>query len=368
MKINKITASLALLLASTSTLAVAGVGGGIEFTYDYSDFSPELQDRKGDISFSQVVLTYDDSFGENSEYGVSVNYRLKSGYDYLKHGYFWYKANDDLTFNAGLIRKPAGSNNLTSHNWWYSLNYYYGIEDDYGLGVSMDYRYADGFQTEIAYLSSSAYGDGRDFAGTVSKATYEDMDYNSTRSNTIAARQSYRYDQDNFALLVGASVEYGQLYDDVAGENGDSFNYTAFFDATYEGYQLQLQYAAVDFDQYDDGLIDTDIVIMGLGNGTYGAAAKANTIAANLSKKVPTTWGSITFYNDYSVVSPDLAEFDKSYVNTTGMYISYGKFNIYVDHYLGKNTVWLGDTALGLADDADDSWNSRFTIALSYYF
>ncbi|QIJ06261.1 hypothetical protein [Shewanella chilikensis] len=167
---------------------------------------------------------------------------------------------------------------------------------------------------------------------------------------------------------MGASVEYGQLYNPVADESGDNLNYAVHLDAKYRGWGVQLQYLKYDFDQYDDGQIDTSKIGIGAVNGFYEVAAKGDIMTFNLSKVFNTQWGGqFTFYNDFSILTPDESHFDDSVLNSTGVSLSYKQFFVYVDYYHAKNVLWLGDNSLGL-EDSDKEWNGRFNIHLQYWF
>ncbi len=106
---------------------------------------------------------------------------------------------------------------------------------------------------------------------------------------------------------------------------------------------------------------------MGMLNSFFEVASKGNIYTANLSKKIATSWGSYTIYNDFSMVSPDLNEFDDSVLNSTGVSMSYGPIFVYVDVYTAKNVLWLGGNSLGLTQ-ANDDWENRFNVNFSYNF
>ncbi|MDR8525548.1 MULTISPECIES: hypothetical protein [Shewanella] len=364
--INLAVASILLPVFTAPAIADdLKIGGSVRANYSYIDYSDESKDNAGDFDFNLVSIKVSDKW---NDIGVAAEYRFMKGYDYLKYGYGYWEASDDLVVNLGAISKPFGNKNYASHNWWYSLNYYLGFEDDYGVGASVNYSKGASL-TEVAFIKGAVYGgtDHRDFAGTVAQGEINGTQYNNEEKNTLAARQSYTIADGDFTAVLGASVEYGQLYNTVAGENGDTLNYAAHIDLNYDGWGFQAQYLAFDYDQYDDGQIDPNKIGMGMLDGFFEVASKGNIYTANLSKKFNTSWGSYTLYNDFSMVQPDVEEFDDSLLNTTGVSISYGPLFVYVDYYMAKNVVWLGGNSLGLTQENDD-WDQRFNINLAYYF
>ncbi|MCL1148243.1 hypothetical protein L2747_19765 [Shewanella marinintestina] len=364
--INLAVASILLpVFAAPAVADDLNIGGSVRANYSYSDYSESSKDKGGDFDFNLVSITFADKW---NDIGVKAEYRFYDGYDHLKYGYAFWDVNEDLTINGGAISKPFGNKGYASHNWWYSLNYYMGFEDDYGVGVSAQYENGISL-SEFAFIKNAIYGgtDHRDFAGTVAKGTVGDTSYNNEETNTLAGRQSFTLTNGELTTIVGASVEYGQLYNSEFGENGDTFNYALHLDMNYAGWGLQAQYLAYDFDQYDDGKIDPNKIGMGMLGGFYEVASKGNIYTANLSKNIATSWGSLTVYNDFSMVQPDVEEFDDSILNTTGVSIAYGPLFIYVDHYMAKNVLWLGGNSLGLVQ-TDDDWDHRFNINFAYYF
>lgn len=360
------TSAVILALLSTSVLADDNIfGGSLRANYSYKDYSDVSKDKVGDFEFNLFALKANHQW---DDYGVSMDYRFNNGYDALRFGYAFWNINENLTLNAGAIRKPFGNKNFTSHNWWYSLNYYLGFEDDNGLGMSMQYQNGAS-TTEIAFLKNAVYGtsDHRDFAGTIATGSVGDTTYNNQETNTISARQNYTLTSGELTTLLGLSIEYGQLYNSEFSENGDNLNYAAHLDMNYDGWSFQAQYLAFDFNQYDDGRIDPNKIGMGLLDGFFEVASKGNIYTSNISKSISTTWGSYTIYNDFSMVQPDFAEFDDSILNTTGVSVGYGNFYVYVDLYSAKNVLWLGGNSLGLAQ-GDDNWDHRFNINVSYNF
>ncbi|TKB49249.1 hypothetical protein FCL40_07885 [Ferrimonas sediminicola] len=355
---------LALFLVSNTASAVE-VGGNARVNYSWKDFSETSKATSGDFDFNMFAIKLSEDWGD---YGVTAEYRFTDSYDYLKYAYAYWNASEDLTLQLGVVSKAFGNKNFASHNWWYSLNYYLGFEDDWGAGANLAYKKGS-WETEFSFHQGATYGasDYRHYAGTVSAGTIGDNTYNNEERNTFDLRQSYRLDGDGYQLLLGASLEYGQLYNRVENESGDTFTWAAHGDLSMGDWGLQLQYLDYSFDQYDDGEVDTNKIGIGAVTGFYEVASEGKILTANISKKFPMSWGTITLYNDYSVLQPDESSFDDSILNSTGFSVSYKQFFVYVDYYNAKNVLWLGGNSLGL-EQASGDWNGRFNINVQYYF
>ncbi|TKB56309.1 hypothetical protein FCL42_07465 [Ferrimonas aestuarii] len=344
------------------------IGGSLKYNYAYKDFSDSSQSKGGDLDFNSFEIVVKGNWDDN--WGSKAAYRFMNGHDYLKYGYVYYTGVEDWRFDAGIIGKPFGNRNYASHNWWYSLNYYLGFEDAFDLGGKATYQ-KDGWTSELAFFKNSAYKatDKRGFAADAYRGTINGTEYNNEEANTFNARQSYAFDAVGIDFELGASLEYGQLYNAKLDDNGTSTAYAVHLDANYQGLNIQLQMVDYDYDQATDGSNDTNRYGVKMLNSAYEVASKGQIYTANIAKKFSRSWGSFNIYNDYSIVTPDTADTtqDDSIVNTTGVSIKVNKFKFYIDHYYAKNSVWLGDAGLGL-DDADDSWNSRVNINIAYFF
>ncbi|BDY06773.1 hypothetical protein [Ferrimonas sp. YFM] len=362
--------TLALLVASALSMLAMGsaqaethIGGSLKVNYAYKEFSESSKSKGGDLDFNSFELKVK---SEWDDVGMKAAYRFMNGHDYLKFGYAYYNGLPDWQFQAGIINKPFGNRKYASHNWWYSLNYYLGFEDDFDMGVKAQYSQG-GWISEMAFFKNSEYKatDARGFAADAARMTINGTDYHNEETNTFNLRQSYGFDTGGISHLVGASLEYGQLYDTKLDDNGTSTAYAVHWDSRYNGYNMQLQFVDYDYDQANQ----RSTYGVKMLNSAFEVASAGQVYTFNLAKSFKRDWGSFTIYNDYSMVEPDTADAnqDRSVLNSTGVSISVKQFQIYIDHYMAKNSVWLGDKGIGLAD-GDDDWNHRINVNLAYKF
>ena len=64
------------------------------------------------------------------EIDVKLEYRFYSGYNMLRHGYFGHTFDGGTEIQFGVSRKPFGLLPYASHNWFFDITYYLGMEDD----------------------------------------------------------------------------------------------------------------------------------------------------------------------------------------------------------------------------------------------
>ncbi|MGS0711709.1 hypothetical protein ACVBJC_18220 [Shewanella sp. 0m-6] len=355
------------------------LGGAVKVKYFVDDGNEASKSNGGTFAFDALELDIDSQISENWTASAKYVFKNSSSNHFIKYAYAAYNGVEDWQFQGGVISKPFGNKSFISHNWWESINYYMGFEDDYDLGAKAIYNTGN-WTSEVAFFKNSEYSssDTRGYAADGFTGSVGDNTYNNEETNTFNIRQSYVLDFDKLTVQLGASLEYGQLYDDGMRNNvntgkdghGTSTAYAIHLDAQYSGYQLQLQMVDYDYDQFDNE-DKNGLYAMKMGGGAYEVAAKGQIFAANVAKTIGYDWGTVTLYNDYSHLTPNTdvnASLNDSVINTTGMSIAVSDFYIFVDHIYGKNAVWIGgQQGLGI-ENQDDDFYSLFNVSVSYYF
>ncbi|MDR8523189.1 hypothetical protein [Shewanella fidelis] len=347
------------------------LGGAVKVKYFVDDANQASKSNGGEFAFDALELDIDSQISENWTASAKYIFKNSSSNHFVKYAYAAYNGVEDWQFQGGIVSKPFGNKSFISHNWWESINYYMGFEDDYDLGAKAIYN-SGAWTSEIAFFKNSEYAanDTRSYAADTYSGTINGTEYNNEETNTFNIRQSYVLDFDKLTVQLGASLEYGQIYDSLHDDHGTSTAYAVHLDAQYSGYQLQLQMVDYDYDQFDsEG--KNGLYAMKMGEGAYEVAAKGQIFAANIAKSIGYDWGTVTVYNDYSHLTPDTdvnPKLNDSVINTTGVSIAVSDFFIYVDHIYGKNAVWIGgQSGLGI-ENQDDDFHSLFNISVGYYF
>ncbi|WP_258955862.1 hypothetical protein [Shewanella woodyi] len=366
----------ALLGTSTAVMAdefkpSVDLGGAVKVKYFVDDGNEASKSNGGTFAFDALELDIDSHISENWTASAKYVFKNSSSNHFIKYAFAAYNGVEDWQFQGGIVSKPFGNKSFISHNWWESVNYYMGFEDDYDLGAKAIYS-SGNWTSEVAFFKNSEYSssDTRGYAADAFTGSIGDNTYDNEETNTFNIRQSYVFDYEKLTVQVGASLEYGQLYNATHDDHGTSTAYAVHLDAQYSGYQLQLQMVDYDYDQYDSEN-SNGLYAMKMGGGAYEVAAKGQIFAANIAKSIGYDWGTVTLYNDYSHLTPDTdinTNLNDSVINTTGVSIGVSDFFIFVDHIYGKNAVWLGgQQGLGI-ENQDDNFYSLFNISVAYYF
>ncbi|HSH27525.1 MAG TPA: hypothetical protein VK972_07150, partial [Wenzhouxiangella sp.] len=113
------------------------VGGAVRFQYKYEDYSRPTKRQDGVFEMDTVRLNFDGNIGDVL---LSAEYRH---YDYMNvvhHAWVGYDFTDSLQGQVGVNQVPFGVTPYNSHSFFFSSNYYVGLEDDYDFGVKLIYE------------------------------------------------------------------------------------------------------------------------------------------------------------------------------------------------------------------------------------
>ncbi|WP_423738257.1 hypothetical protein [Christiangramia salexigens] len=65
-----------------------------------------------------------------------------------------YRINEEDEVQLGLSQVPFGIQQYNSHNWFFNLTYYMGLEDDHDMGVKF-LHVGDDFEYQLAFYKNS---------------------------------------------------------------------------------------------------------------------------------------------------------------------------------------------------------------------
>ena len=137
------------------------LGGAVRFQYVYEDYNDENSSRGGDLDFDIFRL---DLNGEVGGVILSAQYRWFQYMNVIHHAWVGYDFNKEWQGQIGITRVPFGNLNYNSHNYFFSSNYYVGLEDDYDAGIKFirknenhDLRIAFFFTDEMGGIDGYVY-------------------------------------------------------------------------------------------------------------------------------------------------------------------------------------------------------------------
>jgi len=350
--------------------AKINVGGAVRFQYSVKDYDNDDKDRSGDFDFDVFRLDFNGTVGDIT---LSAQYRWYQYMDVVHHAYLGYQVNENWNAKIGITQVPFGNLTYNSNSFFFSSNFYVGLEDDYDAGLSFTGIY-DKHDIRIGFFKTDELGGidgyvsdktGRysyDIVGTrdlSSQGIWDTPNQGLADDSTLNLRYSYHFEHAE----VGASLLSGGL----EGENGDAGDHNAYafhVKGQYENFGLLFQYTDYEYDLNDNA----DFVAVGAYAFYDTIPASANITSLSLTYSLPVTIGpvtNLTFYNDYSLMnnkSGDLQE--DTMMNVAGIMATAGNLYTLIDFAMAKNQPFLGGS---LAGDSDDT-NSRFNLNFGFYF
>ena len=346
-------------------------GGALRFNYNLSSWKEEQQNRGGDFGYDMFrinVLAEYESIYVNAEFR---HYAEAFGGGMLKQGWFGYRFNEKNELQLGLTQVPFGIQQYNSHNWFFNLGYYVGLEDDHDMGIKYT-NTAGNLEYQIAYFKNAeelVFGD----VSAVSAARYSyDVAGNNKEVHQGNIKILYNWG-DSFKSRFGASMQYGGLYNILTHEMGDHYAFALHYEANYQLWNLKTEAMVVAHNPKNQAGNSEAVITMAAYGAPYEVAADFNMYTFAIARNVPVEWGPISnlqFYNDFGYMQKKETSFEDSYMNVTGVLITAGHLYTYIDYAAGYNHSWLGGNFVNdfAAGSPSAQWEARFNINFGFYF
>ena len=385
---SKITLIVSFLLLSSSTIIAQDkpeveIGGALRFNYNLSSWKPGQKKRGGDFGYDVFRLNAKAKYK-----GVKLNaeYRLYSdgfGGGMLKQGWLAYDFDPKNEIQVGLTQVPFGNTTYNSHNWFFSINYYIGLEDDHDMGVKFTHtdkkwNYALAFFKNAEEMN---FGNNSDISN--SRYSYDvasiDLDgdgvleFRNKEVNQVNGKLDYNFGGDSISHKIGASAQYGGLYNLDTEKMGSHYALALQYQLKYKRIGVKAQVTKYKKSTRGPEGESKEVVAMTAYGAPYLVAATGNTYTLGASYTLPVKWGpvsSLQFYNDYGYLEKINSDFADSIMNVTGVLVTAGNVYTYFDAAAGKNQPWLGPVwEPALANGTNGAkWEVRFNMNIGYYF
>src|SRR5690554_5210829 len=116
------------------------VGGAVRFQYVLANYDEGQKNRGGDLDFDIFRLDLD---GRKGDVILSAQYRWFNYMQALRHAYIGYDFTDQWQGQIGVVVQPFGVMPYNSHSYFFSSNFYLGLEDNNGSGIKFIKRSSD---------------------------------------------------------------------------------------------------------------------------------------------------------------------------------------------------------------------------------
>ncbi len=144
---NKLLSAFSLVSIASCTSSFANadelpfnLSGHVRVNYGHQDWQiPEFRDGFEFESFKLGVSGESDQFSYKAEYRWYEN----TDFDTVRFADLTYHFDEQTEITAGITQTPFGLQPFASNNFWFSVNYYLGFEDDYDAGVKINHDWGN---------------------------------------------------------------------------------------------------------------------------------------------------------------------------------------------------------------------------------
>lgn len=367
------------------------IGGAVRFNYVHKSWQDDYRSGFFGLDTARLDVRYDDGkLIGSAQYRYNNYPDGQGGYwqHFLQHAWGGVRFEDRSELHAGLDKLRFGLQPFASNNFYESIAFYAGLEDNYSLGLT--YLSRPGpveWQLGFYPRDGGSYGGGANTAGKSNRYSYDivaddaEQGYGTGQTdserNTVVGRLAWH---------VGAANEHEFGVSGLTGEidNGRGVDTRRHAAAVHYrgsfgrvGVMLQAtryRYRTAHGPEQTYGGLDPNSFFMVGGFGyPYPVAARGDIHIANISYDLPGRLGPFTdfkLYNDYSVLRKRNRAYRDSVQNVTGMSFSSGKWSFYADLMLGKHHPYLSPDLGGLASTstAHQGYTRRINLQAGYYF
>ena len=374
-KLFFIVLGILLILPNYKTLAQdepeVNIGGALRFNYNYSSWKENQKDRGGDFGYDLFRLNVDGSY---KGIFARFEYRLYAdvfGGDFLKEGVVGYNFNDKNKIEFGLAKVPFGIERYNSHNFFFNLPYYVGLEDDYDMGLTFTHI-DDKLEYHLGYFKNAEEEIFADVSEHTSNRYAYDIVGRNKEIHQINGKVVYKPLKDP-AHRLGVSGQYGGIYNLDTRETGDRYAVAAHYEYRTEDWIIKAQALTASFSPKNALGETRQSILMGAFGAPYEVATEFEIYNLGISRILDIDTKLVKHlevYNDFGYMRKRNTGFDDSFMNVVGFLFSSGPIYCFVDYAAGYNHSWLGgdyvdDFAVG---DPDAKWEARFNINIGYYF
>lgn len=384
----------ALLYAQSEEESSLHVGGAVRYNMLLTSYESEIDAGSSQFTWDtwRINVLYDnpDGIGLNFEYRFYPTF----GTHFIKQGWLEYDFNESTQAQLGVTQVPFGNLQYNSHNWWFSLPYYVGLEDDLDMGLKITHN-TENMQWDFAYFFQpepegppAAFGTGG--SGRYSYDVIPGDNASVTERNQFNIRGAYQLDNGE----VGGSLQFGQLYNQAQEQFDGHYAAAIHADLNYGNFNVKPQFLYYGMNAVNNDGEDLSTVYMGAYASPYEVSTEAWIATLGIAYSYDIDWGPVTninFYNDFSYMGNTVGEgttqratgdaitlddnFQSTVQNITGFLVSAGPVYTYFDIAQGINQPWLTDNfGVGVGPGHEDlgigdsEYNIRFNINIGFYF
>lgn len=357
-------------------------GGAVRFNTIIQNYEKSEKALDESVKFDAFIISAD---AHQMGFDVSLQYRFypESKTHFFRHAYIGYEIDQKWYAKLGIIQKPFGIGDYASHNWFFQLPYYLGLEDRHAMGIGTTFNH-EKWTVDLAYFrqaspggpikgEDNAVGNGRysyAIVPTTGIVNGEVVDANVRELDQFNTRVRYQLTDQ---VELGGSAQLGGIYNRELDKRQWGINWAGHIVYDFDRWNFKGEVIGYNYNAKANNGERLDAVQMAAYGSAYDVASKGIIYVAGLSYKIPVNrkfFQSITPYFDYSYLDKDKHGYNATHHMIPGLMFQSGPISTYVEYAMGKNQPWFtSNFGEGLAEGSKNArWNGRFNINIGYYF
>lgn len=309
---------------------------------DYRDW---VSTDKTRIEFESLKFTGNAALDSGDAINFDVRHYDNVIINVVRYAEYQWNIDQQSHLKLGITRVPFGIQNFLSDSFWFSINYYLGLEDDYDLGGVYS-QHIGAHQFKLGYFLTDEIAN----SGSFKRFSFD-----------VASVGEFRYKEDgqiNFhyqyapvvsgkqAGTVGVSLQWGEIHNNANGDSDTHYAWSLFYRHPYGNWQTTAQIS-----QYRYDVAGQQNIQFSAFDSPYPVIKKANSYVLNQSYRVtepPALIDSILAYTEIGVVHSEEQGARNSVQWVTGANFTSGNFVFYLDYIYGKNMWFSGGSGVGV--------------------
>ncbi len=358
------------------------IGGAVRYNFLVENYESGTSTNSAQFTWDMWRINVQ---GRSNQVGIQFEYRFYPTFNthFIKEGWLEYDTSDRTQIQVGVTQTPFGNLQYNSHNWWFQLPYYVGLEDDHDTGVKLLHERGP-WNLQFAYFlqpepAGPAYGEASFGIGGAGRYSYDmipvpDRNQSNQEKHQANIRAVRTLEHEGGGTTeFGASAQIGGIYNMVTEGWGTRGAGAIHLDGTYGSWNVLAQHLRYAFDATDDDGVAVDEIFVAAYGDPYAAAAEASmtSLGIQFTKEIEVgPFTQLNLYENYTWMRKSAPGFADTHQNVLGASLAAGALFVYFDLATGKNHPWLTESfGSGLAaGDADARWNTRFNVNIGYYF
>lgn len=354
------------------------IGGAIWLRSSFQDWEQDNSANRRGSYFDQFRLSVSGSHGFNKGEGARLTFSAQARWwSYMfaiQHMWIGIEFNENHELRYGISQAPFGALPSVSSSFWYSLNYYHGLEGDHDTGFQYIYK-KGGDHFHAAYFRNEEYNDP-----TATNRWAPDLVVAGDQQNFERHQVNLRYAKvlgygTNKTSEFGVSGQWGQIRNPLRDGNGNHWAAAFHYVGNYNDWNFNFQATRYEYDPNNPDGVDDRTVLMGFFSDTRLVASKATTFVGNVRRYWDIEWwlfDKLNVYLEYSTVIKDEDTFKDSRMINPGAVLQAGPFYIWFDMLFGQNAWWMNDNFANSGPGAGavnpDKFELRGNLSVQWYF